>query len=78
MLSRFSSILFMIVIHVVFATGHDFAPPEILATNSDVLEPLAGRPVDVSGPVDESRVIRGLLGRRQTGCSAKYFTCGTG
>jgi hypothetical protein len=82
MLPRFLSIILAIVAHAVFAIGQDFASPEILAAGDpdSILEPLAGRPADqaVDGAVYESKVIRGLLGRRQGGCSNNYFVCGPG
>lgn len=80
MLLRFLSFLFAVVICVVLVVGQDLAPPEILAAGPDsFLEPLAGRPADVTDEaVDESKVIRGLLGRRQTTCATNYFACGPG
>jgi hypothetical protein len=79
MLPHFFSILLAILILAVFAIGQDFAPPEILAADPDsLLEPLAGRPVHVDEAVDELKVIRGLLGRRQLSCSSNYFACGSG
>lgn len=79
MLLRFSSIVLAVAIQAIFAAGQDFAPPEILAGDSDSdLLPLAGQPTDGYELVDGSKVIRGLLGRRQQGCSASYFSCGSG
>jgi hypothetical protein len=79
MLLRCLAIILAAVAQAIFVTGQDFAPPEILAADSDsVLEPLAGLPTDAYEAVDTSKVIRGLLGRRQLGCSSSYFACGTG
>ena len=79
MLLRFLSIILAVAIQAILATGQDFAPPEILARDSDSdLEPLAGQPTDGYEPVDRSKVIRGLLGRRQQGCSSNFFACGSG
>lgn len=79
MLPRFLAIFFPVVIHTIFAVGQDFAPPDILVADPDsILEPLAGRPTDPYEAVDNSNVIRGLLGRRQTDCSGSSFACGTG
>lgn len=79
MLPRFLVILFPLAIHAIFAVGQDFAPPDILVSDPDsVLEPLAGQPAGPYEAVDNSNVIRGLLGRRQTDCSGSSFACGTG
>lgn len=79
MLPRLFFILLAIMIRAVLIIGQDFAPPEILVADPDsVLEPLAGRPADPNEAVDESKVIRGLLGRRQTSCSSNFFACGSG
>lgn len=82
MLPRFLLIIFAISINAIPAITFDFATPEILPRAQDPdspLEPLAGHRADeLVEPIDQSKVIRGLLGRRQSSCSSNYFTCGVG
>ena len=77
LLFRLASIVLVAATQLVAADdGHpEFAPPDILTAVGDpdtVLQPYVGN------PVDETKVIRGLLMTRQSGCLAGYGLCNDG
>ena len=82
MLPRFFPILLVVGIWAIFAVGQDFVPAGTLVVKDPdtILQPLSGRPADedVDEAVDDSKVIRGLLGVRQDSCPIGYAVCNDG
>ena len=83
MLFRFASIVLVAAIRlVVVADGQsEFAPPDLLVSIGDhdmTLKPYVGNPVKADNAVDETKLIRGLLMTRQSGCPGGYGLCNAG
>ena len=83
LLFRLASIVLVAGIQLVVAADAkpEFAPPEILTSAGDpdaTLQPYVGNPVQAGDAVNETKLIRGLLMQRQSGCAGGYGLCNDG
>jgi len=83
LLFRLVSIIIVAATQLVAAADDkpEFASPDILTSVGDpdtVLKPYIGKPVKGDNAVDETKLIRGLLMTRQSGCPGGYGVCNDG
>ena len=83
LLFRLASIVFIAGIQLVVAADAqpEFATPDVLTSAGDpdtTLQPHVGNPVQGDDAVNETKLIRGLLMTRQSGCRGGYGLCNDG